>query len=335
VLVVAPTSRPASERGVRLVGTPVSVPYNGSTAPIDPRPWHVLDVRAVLRGFEPDLVHAHEPLAPNTSMWAVLASDVPVVATFHSGADRSWLFAIAAPALRLVARRIEARMAVSERAAAFVRSHAPGELVVVPNGIDAAAFARAEPADLGPGRKVLFVGRLHPRKGFRTAVAAFEALARERGDLRMVVAGSGDEAAAVETLPPEVRARVTMLGTVVNRQLPPIHRACDVFLGSSVGGESFGVVLLEAMAAGLPVVASRIPGYDEVVRDGVDGLLVPPGDPRALADAAGRLLDEPELAGALSAAGAERAALYDWEVVAGRIEEVYRSALGAGAAPVR
>lgn len=335
VLVLAPSRGVVADDGVRRVGSPIEVPYNRSTAPIDPRPWRVAEVRRALAAFGPDVVHVHEPLAPNTSMWATLAARAPIVATFHSGADRSRLFDVAAPVLRRVAARITQRIAVSERAAAFVRARVGGDYQVIPNGIDVAAFSNAEPADLGPGRKLLFVGRLHPRKGFGIAVEAFRRLAPSRGDLRLVVVGAGAGTEALDGLAPEVRARVTMLGAMPNRELPPIHRACDVFLGPSIGGESFGVVLLEAMAAGLAVVASAIPGYEEVVRDGVTGLLVPPADPEALSAAAGRVLDEPEVGASLGSAAAERARRYDWAVVAGEIDEVYRDVLGERGAPVR
>jgi phosphatidylinositol alpha-mannosyltransferase len=200
----------------------------------------------------------------------------------------------------------------------------------VPNGADVARFADAEPADLGEGTKLLFVGRLDERKGFGTVVAAFGFLAPGRPHLRLVVVGDGPERSAIERLPVDVRARVTMLGAVPNVDLPPFEKACDLYLGTSIGGESFGVVLVEAMAAGLPVVASDIPGYDEVVTDGVEGLLVPPRDLAAVARAAGTILDDPGLASRFSAAGRARAATFDWQVVGARLEELYRRAVATG-----
>jgi len=329
VIVVAPARRATPDPHVVRVGRPIDIPYNASNAPIDPRPWSRRRVHEVLAAFEPELVHAHQPTAPSTGMWATLEARAPVVGTFHSGAGRARLYDLAAPVLRRVARRLAVRIAVSRRAEAFERARIGGTFEIVPNGVDVSRFATAEPAELPEGRRLLFVGRLDARKGFPIAVRAFAALSEERPDLGFVVAGDGPERDAVQTLPADLRSRVTMLGTVPNAELPSIARACDLYLGPATGGESFGVVLIEAMAAGLPVVASDTPGYDEVVHDGVDGLLVPPSDPAALAVAAGRVLDEPALAARLAAAGRDRAREFDWPVVVERIEAVYERALQA------
>ena len=336
VIVATPVRRPPPEPYVVGVGRPVDIPYNASNAPIDPRPWSRRRIRDLLRAFGPDLVHAHQPTVPSTGMWATLEARAPVVGTFHSGATRARLYDLTAPLIRRVARRLAARIAVSERAAAFERSRIGGIFEVIPNGVETAAFAEATPADLGPGTKLLFVGRLDARKGFPVAVDAFRRLAARRDDLRLVVAGDGPERGEVDRLGGELElARVRMLGRVPHAELPAVFAACDLYLGPATGGESFGVVLVEAMAAGLPVVASDIPGYDEVVRDGVDGLLVPPGNPAALAVAAGRVLDDPALAMGLAAAGRDRAATFDWSVVVEAIEEAYRRALQAGPPSLR
>jgi phosphatidylinositol alpha-mannosyltransferase len=334
VIGVAPARRPVDDPWVRAVGRPVDLRYNRSSAPIDPRPWSYPRVRDALSVFRPDVVHAHEPLTPSTSMWATLAGVAPVVATFHSGAERSRLFDLTAPVLRRIADRLAVRVAVSHAAARFAGSRLGGSYRIVPNGVDVARFAGAEPADLGPGMKALFVGRLDERKGFRVAVDAFAELARRRPDLHLVVAGDGPERDALAGLPREIRARVRLLGLVPNAELPAIEAACDVYLGPSIGGESFGVVLIEAMAAGLPVVASDIPGYDEVVTDGVEGTLVPPRDPRALAVAADRVLADPDGARAMGEAGRRRAATFDWRVVVDQLEAVYAEA-AAGRASLR
>lgn len=326
VLGLGPVRRGVAEPWIRAVGRPVDLTYNRSNVPLDPRPWSIRRVARELAAFGPDVVHVHEPFAPSTGLWALLASSAPLVATFHSGAEPARLYDALAPILRRLARRLVVRIAVSEAAARVARRRLGGGYEVIPNGVDVERFARAAPADLGPGRKLLFVGRLDARKGFEAAVEAFARLAPTRRDLRLVVAGEGPARRAVDRLPADLRARVLLLGTVPNRDLPPIHAACDAFVAPNVGGESFGIVLIEAMAAGLPVVASAIPGFDEVVRDGVDGVLVPPGRPEALAAALARVLDEPGLAERLRAAGRERARTFAWETVLPRLEAVYERA---------
>ena len=334
VVVLAPVRHRAGEPFVRGVGRPVNVPYNASNAPIDPRPWSRLAVRRELAAFRPEVVHVHEPLTPSTSMWATLEAPAPVLATFHSGTERSRLYDLAAPGLRLLSRRITTRIAVSEAAATVARRRIGGRFEIVPNGADVGRFERAAPADLGPGTKLLFVGRLDERKGFPVAAAAFARLAPAHPDLRLIVAGDGPQRTAVGTLAPEVQKRVSMLGTIPNVDLPPYHAGCDLFVGSAVGGESFGMVLVEAMAAGLPVVASRIPGYAEVVREGTDGILVPPRDPVGLAAALARVLDEPRLAERLRTAGRERARAFDWSTVVSELEAMYVRAAIAGPASI-
>lgn len=328
--VVAPVRRRASEPWVRAVGRPVDIPFNASNAPIDPWPWSWFRVRDALRAFGPDVVHVHEPFTPSTSMWATLGSRSPIVATFHSGAQRSRLYDLSAPLLRRLSRRIRVRVAVSATAERAAFARIGGSFEIVPNGADVGRFTNAEPADLGEGTKLLFVGRLDERKGFPTAVQAFAQLASDRPGLRLIVVGDGPRRSAVDGLTPEVRARVDMLGAVPNVDLHPYEVACDVFVGTAVGGESFGVVLVEAMAAGLPIVASDIPGYDEVVSDGIEGVLVAPRDAGAVARAVASILDDPELAGRMSEAGRARARTFDWSVVGAQLEDVYGRAIALG-----
>jgi phosphatidylinositol alpha-mannosyltransferase len=318
---------------VVIVGRTVSVPFNRSVAQIslDPRSWP--EVRRVLGRFAPDVVHVHEPISPSTSMAATFAATAPVVATFHAGSERRVALRIAWPLLLMVWRRLAVRIAVSEAAAAFGGGPHVDRIRIIPNGVDVELFASATPADLGegPGPTLLFVNRLDPRKGFRVAIDAFARLAPGHPTLRLVVAGDGPDRGAVEGLPSSLRARVRMLGAVPHDDLPPYHAAADVFVGPALGRESFGIVLVEAMAAGLPVVASDIDGWREVVRDGLEAILVPPGDPMALAEAVGKVLADPALAARLTAAGRRRAQDYRWEVVTERIEQAYRDAVGGAA----
>src|SRR5207247_4521075 len=187
-----------------------------------------------------------------------------------------------------------------------------GPFQIIPNGVETAAFADAPPDDLGPGTKLLFIGRLDARKGFPVAVDAFRRLAARRDDLRLVVAGDGPQRVEVDRLGDGDRGRVRMLGTVPHAELPGVAAACDLYVGPATGGESFGIVLVEAMAGGLPVVASDIPGYDEVVRDGVDGLLVPSRNPAALAVGVARVLGASGVAAAQGAGGRMRAPTFGW-----------------------
>jgi phosphatidylinositol alpha-mannosyltransferase len=326
VLVLAPGSAAASEPWVRIVGRPVRVPYGGTVAPISFSPSAWSKVRGRMRAFAPEVVHVHEPLAPSVSMLATLASEAPVVATFHAYLDRSRLMEAAGPALRLVLRRVAVSVAVSEAAATFLRRVSHGPVEIVPNGVDVGRFAAPGPPAEGlpHGRLVLWVNRLDPQKGFGVMVAAFQELAEASEDVSLIVAGNGRDLGQVARLPEAIRRRVVCLGTVPHDDLPRYHAAADLFASAATGQESFGIVLVEAMAAGLPVVATDIPGYREVVRDGVDGLLVPPGDPRGLATALRRILSEPDLAAALSTAGRERAQAFSWEVIVPRLEALYQ-----------
>lgn len=335
-LVIAPAFSPkAVATGTVVIGRPVRLRYNGSVAPVSPDPRAARRVSAALRSFAPDVVHVHEPFAPSTSLYATLASPAPIVGTFHAYATRSRVLAALSPLLRGIWNRLDVRLAVSRAAASFVSRYFRGAVRVVPNGVDVELFARAQPASLPPGRVLLFVNRLEPRKGFRAATQAFELLAGRYPELLLVVAGDGVERALVAGLPDGVKRRVIMLGSVPHEELPPYHAAAELFLAPATGRESFGIVLVEAMAAGLPVVASDIPGYREVVRDQMEALLVPPEDPPALAAAMGRLLDDEQLAASLGAAGRMRAERYRWEAVAADVELAYREAVERGAHTAR
>ncbi len=328
-MILAPAARGTTDAEVVDVGRPIRIPFNGSVAPICPDPRSRRRIRAALERFRPDVVHAHEPFAPSTGFFATIEASVPVVGVAHAYVERSILFEAFSRTFRRVWDRPAVWLAVSEAALSFLRRHIRPEAKarVVPNGVDVEPFRHAAPADLPPGRRMLFVGRLEPRKGFEVAVQAFGLLAPEFPELRLIVAGDGPERGAVSRLPPDVGQRVTMAGSVPHSHLPPYHAASEVFVAPSSGRESFGIVLVEAMASGVPVVASNIAGYREVVRDGVDGLLVPPNDPDSLAQAVRKVLSDGALAQRLQAAGQARAERFRWEVVTVEIEAAYHDAL--------
>ncbi len=325
--VPAPGGGPAPDERVRLVGRSTGVPFNGSVAPVclSPAAWPA--VRRELRAFAPDVVHVHAPFAPSLSRAAAKSAPAPVLATFpayyepHSAHDL--IYAAARPLLRPVWRRLATRVAVSDAAAEIVRRRMGTTPRVVPNGVEVARFADAIPARAPEGRRLLFVGRLERRKGFAVAVAAFAEMARRERDLHLIVVGEGPERAAVEQLDPGVRARVRMLGRVSDEELPGWYASADLFLAPATGQESFGIVLVEAMAAGVPVVASDVAGYRAVLDGGRAGLLVPPGSPEALAAGASRLLADATLRARLRRGGRRRAADFSWETVCTRIELIY------------
>jgi phosphatidyl-myo-inositol alpha-mannosyltransferase len=325
---LAPTTKQASEPWVRLVGRAVRVPYKGTVAPICFSVRSARLVGSALRSFGPDVVHVHEPMTPSTGMLATVRSHWPVVATFHAFAEASVLYSAAAPVLRPIWSKLRVRIAVSEAAAGFVRSRFRDGIRVIPNGCDVELFARARPLpDLPPGRRMVWVGRLDEQKGFPIAVRAFSDLATQFTDLTFVVVGEGRDRAAVSTLAPDIRRRVVLAGSVPHQDLPPYLSGADVFVAPALGQESFGIVLVEAMAAGVPVVASDIPGYREVIREGVDGILVPAGDPAALAEAARKVLSDSELAERLRETGRAKAESYRWDVVIEQIEAAYQDAI--------
>ena len=326
-IVLAPTTVSPPEPWVRSVGRPVRIPYQGTVAPIAPLSYR--RVRSTLTAFLPDVVHVHEPLTPSASMYATLASKAPVVATVHAYLDRSVAMELAAPVLRRIWRRVTVGIAVSEAAASFLRRVVrDAELEIVPNGVDVGAFADAGAReDLPVGRRILWVNRLDAQKGFPVALAAFSKVIAEFPDALLVVVGEGKDREALTLLTEPARVRVEMRGAVPNELVPSYLAAAEVFVSPAVGQESFGIALVEAMAAGLPVVATDIPGYREVVSDGVEGLLVPPRDPEALAAGLIRVLREPELASRLGGAGRERARTFDWPIVVDRLEELYTRAI--------
>jgi phosphatidylinositol alpha-mannosyltransferase len=332
VCVLAPGRRPGIRDDAIIVGRAVPVRGNGSVARISFGPQVGSVVARALREFRPDIIHVHEPLVPSVSMHAVLNAEVPVVATFHSNVGRerasSLWFQLAVPLIRPVWDKVARRIAVSEAARQSVTSRmGDGDLRIVPNGVDVARFAGATAARLPAGRHLVFVGRLEERKGFPVAVRAFEELAARYSDLRLLVIGDGAERDAVETLSPAARSRVEMLGRVDDDRLASYLKAATIYIGPATGGESFGIVLAEAMAAGLPIVASDIPGYRDVARDGKEAVLVAAGDPGALVAGVARVLDDPKLGKALGERGVERAKEYDWDAVTERILGMYREVL--------
>lgn len=313
------------------MGRTVPLSAGGSTARVTLSWWLWPRVRQLMARERFDLVHVHEPLAPLLPLMVLQHSNAVNVGTFHAFSDGQKLYRWSRYALRGWHRRLHGRIAVSEAARTFVAPHFPQrQYRVIPNGIDFERFAGAIPLrELQDGRSnVLFVGRKDERKGLRYLLEAFALLLASRRDLRLVVVGPGepdrDCESAIDAIMRVDRDLVRLVGPVSDQDLPRYYAGANVFCSPATGGESFGIVLLEAMAAGSPVVASNIAGYRDVVAHESNGLLVPPRDPTAIAAAIARVIDEPGLAPRLSTVGKRVAQDHRWQRVASEVEDYYR-----------
>ena len=323
--VLGPCDGPPPEAGVISVGPSVSLAANGSVAPLAPDPPAIRRTLEVLAAQRPDVLHLHEPLVPGPALTALLAGSVPAVGTFHAS-GRVPAYVWLRPAVRAVARRIGLRTAVSPEARALAERWLGGACHVLPNGVEVERFAKADPWPApgtpgGSGRAILFVGRHEPRKGLDVLLSAFARLDR---DAVLWVAGEGPNTTALAASAPP---GVEWLGRISDEELAQRLRAAAVFCAPSLHGESFGVVLLEAMAAGTPVVASDIAGYRDVARDGREALLFPGGDVAALTDGLRRVLDDSSLAARLVEAGTARACGFSMERLAARYVDLYQGLL--------
>lgn len=324
---------------IRISSFVVPVPYSGSVARISLSPWLASRVRALLGRETFDVVHLHEPTTP-TLPWAVagqmqrLSPQTALVGTFHAYRESpSFPYGYARPVFERVVNRLDGRIAVSPAARDYISAYFPGSYRVIPNGVDVRLFGnRAQPPLLqfSDGLNILFVGRLDPRKGFRYLVRAYARVKMALPQARLLVVGPY----SVEDCRPyeqELGALgltdVHFIGYVPDQELARYYQSSHVLCAPSTGFESFGMVLLEAMAAGTPIVASDIEGYRSVVKHKIEGLLVPPRDINALADALIYLLQRPRLRQAMSCCGQATAAHYNWDHVADRVLDCYYEVL--------
>ncbi|MET8153024.1 glycosyltransferase family 4 protein [Actinoplanes sp. NPDC049668] len=314
-------------------GRALPLPYNGSVARVVSfGPLSTARVRRWLARGRFDVLHVHEPLTPSIALLAVLSARGPVVATFHTAMIRSRALSAAQGMLQLVVEKITARIAVSELARKVQVEHLGGGAVEIPNGVAVAKFAAAEPLPGWPGEggALGFLGRFtEPRKGFDLLRTAFVALARQRPGLRLLVAGPGDRAELFDGIPADLHDRVEFLGLVSEEDKARMLRSVDLYVAPNTGGESFGMILTEAMAAGAAIVASDLDAFRRVLDGGRAGALFPTGDVAALTALLGELLDDPGRRAALAAAAGTAVEAYDWPSVADRILEVYAAAIEA------
>jgi phosphatidylinositol alpha-mannosyltransferase len=315
-------------------GRAVPVPYNGSVARLSFGFLSAGRVRRWIREGAFDVLHIHEPAAPSLGVLACWAADGPIVATFHASYERSRAVTVAAPILQSALEKITARIAVSEAARSTLVEHLGGDAVLIPNGVTTERYAMAEPlpgwsarTDVQRSEQSLgFLGRMdEPRKGLQVLLRAFEILGRERQGLRLLVAGPGDADDVLSKVSPELRDRVVLLGLVSEEEKVRAYHSVDVFVAPNLGGESFGIVLTEAMSAGAPILASDIEAFRRVLLEGKAGAFFPVGDAEGLAVAAGELLDDPARRKLLSAEARTAVRAYDWSTVARDVLRVYET----------
>ncbi|HXL93717.1 MAG TPA: glycosyltransferase family 4 protein [Streptosporangiaceae bacterium] len=310
-------------------GRAVPVPYNGSVARLSFGFLSASRVRRWVREGQFDLLHVHEPSVPSLSLLACWVATGPIVATVHTAMPRSRVLLATYPVLRTALEKLSGRIAVSEAARNTLVEHIGGDAVVIPNGVATKRFRKAEPLPGWPGTggSIGFLGRMdESRKGLHVLLKAFEILAPQRPNLRLLIAGgSGDADDQLHKVPEHLRDRMTVLGAVSDEDKVRMLHSVDVFCSPNTGGESFGIVTAEAMAAGVPIVASDIDAFRQVLRNGEAGELFTTGDPADLARAAARLLDDPARRAALSNAALTAVAQYDWSVVARDVMSVYET----------
>ncbi|MFD5553477.1 glycosyltransferase family 4 protein [Streptomyces sp. NPDC127068] len=315
-------------------GRAVPVPYNGSVARLNFGFLSAARVRRWLHDGTFDVIHIHEPASPSLGLLACWAAQGPIVATFHTSNPRSRAMIAAYSILQAALEKISARIAVSEYARRTLVEHLGGDAVVIPNGVDVDFFARAEPRPEWQGETIGFIGRIdEPRKGLPVLMGALPRIFAERPGARLLVAGRGDAEEAVATLPAALRSRVEFLGMISDEDKARLLRSVDVYVAPNTGGESFGIILVEAMSAGAPVLAADLDAFAQVLDRGNAGELFANEDADALAEGAVRLLADPERRAELRRLGSTHVRRFDWSTVGADILSVYET-VTAGAAAV-
>ncbi|MEU6121915.1 glycosyltransferase family 4 protein [Streptomyces sp. NPDC047123] len=322
-------------------GRAVPVPYNGSVARLNFGFLSAARVRRWLHEGTFDVIHIHEPASPSLGLLTCWAAQGPIVATFHTSNPRSRAMIAAYPILQPALEKISARIAVSEYARRTLVEHLGGDAVVIPNGVDVDFFAEAEPKPEwqgggtrgpaggdggGAGETIGFIGRIdEPRKGLPVLMKALPQIFAERPGARLLVAGRGDEEEAVASLPAELRSRVEFLGMVSDEDKARLLRSVDLYVAPNTGGESFGIILVEAMSAGAPVLASDLDAFAQVLDQGAAGDLFANEDADSLAKSAVRLLADPERRAGLRERGSAHVRRFDWSTVGADILAVYET----------
>ena len=334
VRIIAPYSGPSSligSKDIIPVGKPVPIPSGGSIARVTISPVLASPIRAILDQERFDIIHIHEPLCSTLTLTMLNLSKAINVGTFHACHRTPRGYQIISPFIMGLFKKLHGKIAVSKPAMEFVGRYFPGEYEIIPNGIDVARFSTPSPPieGISDGKlNILFVGRPEKRKGIRYLLSAYKKVKKEVPQCRLVVVGPGTERYESEARKLSLEDAI-FTGYVDNEKLPSYYQSADIFCSPATGGESFGIILLEAMAASKPIVASAISGYASVMSDGVEGILVPPKDKDALADALIQLLNNEPLRHQMGEKGEKKAKECDWPNVARKINDYYTSLIGS------
>jgi phosphatidylinositol alpha-mannosyltransferase len=313
---------------VTSAGKPISIPYNGAVARVLFGPIAFARVRQWISNGKFDLLHLHEPAIPSISLLACWAAEGPLVGTFHAAAKRQKAIFAIGPILEPVIEKLTARIAVSEAARSTLTEHLETDAVVVPNGIYADRYRDGEVRAQWSGNTLGFIGRYEePRKGLSVLLDALPIIARFAPDIRVLVAGPGDSKEVQDQIDPQLRHRFEFLGRISEKEKADFLSSVALYIAPNTGGESFGIILAEALAGGAAVVASDIPAFDSLLGNGEYGALFQSENPQDLAKVVIDLLRDDEKRRTLAQRGKAYAQRFDWDVVAEDIFSIYEMAL--------
>ena len=313
---------------VTSAGRPIAIPYNGAVARILFGPLAFARVKQWISNGNFDLLHLHEPAIPSISLLACWASEGPLVGTFHAASTRQKIAFAITPFIEPVIEKLTARIAVSEAARETLQIHLDTDAVVVPNGIYAKKFADAHIDARWSGNTIGFIGRFEEtRKGLSVLIDALPSIIEKVPDIRVIVAGPGNPAKVLEDMEPHLRHRFTFLGRISEEDKANFMSSVSIYVAPNTGGESFGIILAEALAGGASVLASDIPAFDSLLGHGQFGTLFQSENSHDLARKAVMLLNDNETRIKIAKAGRDYAQSFDWDVVAERIYDVYEMAM--------
>ena len=309
-------------------GKPISIPYNGAVARVLFGPVAYARVRQWISNGDFDLLHLHEPAIPSISLLACWAADGPMVGTFHAAAKRQKIIFAIGPILEPAIEKLSARIAVSEAARLTLTDHLDTDAVVIPNGIYASRYQNGTPQEKWQGNTIGFIGRFEePRKGLSILLDALPVIARFAPDVRVFVAGPGDPAEVEQSIDPQLRHRFTFLGKISEEDKANFMSSVALYVAPNTGGESFGIILAEALVGGACVVASDIPAFDDLLGHGEFGAIFKSEDSTDLAKVIIDLLRDERKRARLTDAGRVRGQSFDWEIIAQQIYSVYEMSI--------